>query len=875
MRHAFVCLLVFAAGLSADETFEKKLGNGLEVIVHPMHGAPLVTVMTMYKVGSANEQVGQTGITHLCEHMLFKGSKRFPAGEVNHAAEECGGYINGYTNFDEITFFQVVPKDRLGDFLDRHADAMADATFDPEEFKKEMVVVRSELEGGENNPSELLSRDLFAAAFQVHGLHWPVIGWRADVERITAEQVRAWYKTYFRPNNAVVIVVGDVDAEATFAEVEKRFAGIERGPTPPEPTPEPPQEGERRVSLRIPATAAQIQIGWHNAPTGHPDSFALEVLQNILGEGRGSRLHVALVDSGLATEAGAGNYWSKYPILFIVNATVAPGKDPAEVEVAIDRELERIQKEGPTAEETSRAIRHIARSRAFALDSTEKVASAICDFEAYSSWRHGLGFAEEASRVTPEQVKAVAQKYLVRGNRTVGMLVPVESPEGVDLRGAAGEVVRDPKVASAGAAQARKPRPPTEFTLANGVRVLFWENPSSPTVSLRVRWPGGRAREGDAPGIADLAIEMIHEGTKTHAKEAFSGLLEARGLVLSHDLRTEYAEVSTAGLAEDFEVAASLVAEALREPAFAEEGFAVVRDRVKGTLAQEPENMETTGQRALRHALFPAGHPYWQPTLDAAIASVGTLTMDRVRAFHVTVCRPKGLIVAISGALDAEAAKRVAETSFGAWAAEGDVAPLAWPEASAPAAEPIVVYLPEKSEAYGAVGLPCPIARNAPDFAAFDVMDNILGNGSVWVTRLGKTIRIANGLAYDTYSAVTATNGSGFFWAQFGSNPENVDKAMTLLREEVRKAHDEGFTEEEVAFSKSYKLGAYPRQTETSEDKTTQLCDIGWYGLGLDYVTRRAEEYRAVTKAQVDAAAKKYLDPAKLIEVIAGTYGKK
>ncbi len=879
MRFTLALTLLIAGlpvALGAEETREKTLPNGLKIIVHPMRGAPLVTVMTMYRVGSANESSGQTGITHLCEHMLFKGSKRFPDGEANREAAKCGGYVNGYTNNDRITFFHIVPRERLADFLDRHADAMESATFDPAEYRKEMVVVRSELEGDENNPSWLLDRAMFATAFQTHGLHHPVIGWRADVERITPEQVKAWYEAHFRPNNAVVIVVGDIDADSAVAEIEKRFGGIARGTTPFEPVAEPPQEGERRVTVRAPSSAPMVEMAWHNVPTGHPDSFPLEVLQEALGKGQRARLYRALVDTGLASDVWVGNFWSKYPTLFTVTAVGVPGKDPAEIEAALDREIERVRTEGIPADETARCIRQIARARALSLDSTDKVAAAIADFEAYSTWRYGLTFAEEVEKVTPARLKEVAQKYLVRDNRTVGLFLPEGKSASPDLSGSMDEIDRAPKSAASAGRAAVPAKPPVEFTLANGLRVLFWANPSSPTVALKARWPGGVANGADLPGAASIALEMLHEGTVPHDKAAFDELLEARGFTISHSLQSEYAEASTTGLSQDFETAATLFAEFLQQPRWPEEAFAVAKERAIGRMTSETDSMESTGHRAIANALFAPGHPLFAGTLDAAIAAARKLTFEGVRSFHQSRCVPKSLVLAISGSVDEATARKIAETAFGGWKSEGKAAPTVFPGPREKVEEKrIVVFVAEKSEAFGAIAIPCPLRQSDPGFPAFDVMNHILGGGDVWTTRLGVTIRVRNGLVYDTYSGVSTTLGNGYFFAQFGSNPENVDKAMALLKSEIVKIHDHGVTAEEVANAVSFKLGSWPRFTETSEQKAEELLDAAWFGLGLDSLARRPEAYRAVTKEMVDAAARRYLDPAALIEVISGSYGKK
>ncbi len=865
---AVLLLCLAAAPAPAEETREKVLDNGLTVLVRRMAGAPLVTVLTAYRVGSANELSGQTGITHILEHMLFKGSAKYPDGEVARRTEEVGGYMNGYTSTDAITFYQTVPSACLGEFLDRHADAMENATLSPEDLAKEMVVVRSELEGDEGDPAEHLRQALDATAFTAHGLSWPIIGWRHDVEHVGIDDLRAWYVRCFRPNNAIVVVVGDVDPDAALAEVEKRFAPLEAGDRPPEPTPEPPQAGERRVFVRRPAAAPLVMAAWHVPPVGHPDSFALEVAQNVLGNGRSSRLSRALVDKGLATEVSASNEWSRFPALFRVTAVAAPEADPEAVEEAVLAETYRLMEQAPSPAEVARAVRQIERASAFWLDTTEEVASALADFEVYCTHRYAFAFAAEAAKVTPERVQAVARQYFDEDNRTVGLLLPALAAAGLDLRGAAAEIDRAP-ASPAPPAAAAAAKPPQEFTLGNGLRVLVWESRTTDTVSAVLRWPGGRARDGSSPGLANLTLAMLGEGTTARDRDAWHAALEDAGYAHTQYAGAEYTEVALTGQAAGFPAALALAGEALREPRFAEETFALVRERVAGETEQEREDGRAMAHRAVAHYLFPPGHPRFRPMLEAEVESVRGLALEDVRAFHAAFGRPGAAVLAVAGAVDLETVRKAAEASFGAWPAGEPVAPLAFPAPLEDTVHGAMVLLPGLSEADCVVAVPCALRRDSPDWPTFEIANYILGYGSVFTSRLGRVVRVENGLAYDVFSDLSATLGNGYFWVEFGTAPENDVHATLLVRDVLARAVTEGFTEAEVRTAIGNRVTSLALRTETAEAKAAALADAAWFGLGADYPLRRAEEYRRVTVEAVNAAFRKYVDPRRAVDAVA------
>ncbi|HEU5310150.1 MAG TPA: pitrilysin family protein [Candidatus Eisenbacteria bacterium] len=409
----------------ASPVRETKLSNGLTVLVQPVHTAPVVSFMVWYKVGSRNENAGITGISHLLEHMMFKGTPRYGKGEIARTLQRYGASFNAGTSLDYTCYYEVLAKDRLEIAMDIEADRMVNASIPEEEHRLEMTVVRSELERNEDNPHRALYQETFAQAFQAHPYHWPTIGWRTDVEQITTEEIRDYYRLHYVPNNAIAVVVGDVPAERALDLVEKHFGGIAMGPEPPPVRiVEAPQRGERRFKLRKPGDTRYLMVSWRNPALVHPDNYALDVLSMILGHGRTSRLYRALVEGQLATEVDAGNETARDPFLLIARATVAPGATLDQVEQGLYREVERLQREPVTDAELKRAKRQVEASFVYAKDSIRSLAQQLGYFETVATYRYLETYLDHVQAVGPDEVQRAARAYLTEETRTVGLYDP-------------------------------------------------------------------------------------------------------------------------------------------------------------------------------------------------------------------------------------------------------------------------------------------------------------------------------------------------------------------------------------------------------------------------------------------------------------------
>ena len=407
---------------------EKLLPNGLKVLLKEEHKAPVVTFQIWYKVGARNEKLGTTGMSHLLEHMMFKGSKKYGPKQFSQVVQRNGGNDNAFTGKDYTAYFENFASDRIAISLDLESDRMQNLLLDPKEFLSERDVVKEERRmRTDDDPTNTMVEQMTAAAFIAHPYQWPVIGWMADINNITRDDLFEHYHRYYAPQNATIVVAGDFDTKTLLPMIEKYFGRIPRGPAVPKVgAVEPRQLGERRIIVKKQAELPAVFAGYHTPDIKHADSFALEVLQGILSSGKSSRLYKALVyEKQLALYAG-GDYdnVANDPNLFYVYAGVMPGKTTDEVEKALYAEIEKLKTAPAADEELQKAKNQIESSFIMGQDSIFYQAMLLGQFETVANWKMLETYVEHIRAVTKEDVMRVAQQYFTEDNRTVGILVP-------------------------------------------------------------------------------------------------------------------------------------------------------------------------------------------------------------------------------------------------------------------------------------------------------------------------------------------------------------------------------------------------------------------------------------------------------------------
>lgn len=423
-----------AARTYAERVREHVLDNGLTVLVLPEPRAPVVVVQVWYRCGSRNEQPGRTGLAHVLEHMMFKGTAGTGPDQYSRIIRRNGGNDNAFTSADATTYFVSIASDRLDLVLDLEADRMRNLVFDDAQFAPELQVVIEERRlRTDNNPVAVLFEQLAAAAYTAHPYQWPIIGWMNDLRQLTREDALEWYRTFYAPNNAVLVIAGDVDPDRTLAAVERTFGPVPRGaPAPVVRSIEPVQQGERRVTVRREAQLPFVALAFHVPTLRHPDAPALEVLAGLLGDGRGSRLYRRLVyERRLARSVGADyDFTSVDPGLFTVYAQPLPGQSAARLEAALLAEIADLQRVPARARELERVRNGLEAGSVFAQDSLFYQAMLLGQFEMASSWRDIDRYVPAIRAVTAEAVRRVAATYLRPENRTVAVLDPLPVPPG-------------------------------------------------------------------------------------------------------------------------------------------------------------------------------------------------------------------------------------------------------------------------------------------------------------------------------------------------------------------------------------------------------------------------------------------------------------
>jgi zinc protease len=421
-------------------TREATLDNGLRVLIQEVHTAPLASVWCWYRVGSKDEVPGLTGVSHWVEHMNFKGTTNIPRDKVKGIIEQFGGYWNGYTWIDQTTYTETATKDALDRMLFIESERMARCLYDPADCESERTVIISELQGGENDPDQLLDQELTAAAFHAHPYRHPTIGWLSDLQSMTRDDLYGYYRRHYVPNNATLVIVGDVDTEDALARAATHFAPIPAGDVQRRPlTMEPEQLGERRVTIEREGTTAYFKVGYHAPALGDEHFFPLLVLDAVLTGAKGlnlwasfrtpppqrsARLYRALVDSGLASAVQGGLVPTQQPFLYTISVTATEGTSLASVEQATLAEIERAREQEITAAELEKA-RHQLRARlVFEGDSISNIGHQLGFFETIDSWKTVPALRQRIEGVTLDQVAAAAAACLKPSNRTIGWFTP-------------------------------------------------------------------------------------------------------------------------------------------------------------------------------------------------------------------------------------------------------------------------------------------------------------------------------------------------------------------------------------------------------------------------------------------------------------------
>lgn len=868
------------------QTLKATLDNGLTILIKEMHRAPVASFWVWYRVGGRNEVPGITGISHWVEHMLFKGTATYRPGEIFRTVNKHGGSLNGFTWIDYTAYFETLPASRILLGADIEADRMANAVFDPAEVQSERTVILSEREGNENQPTFFLREEVNAAAFKAHPYGQGVIGFTSDLRQITRDDLYHHYRKYYAPNNAAVVVVGDIDADSMLAEIERRFGPVPgNAEVPAVRTSEPEQQGERRVTVRRPAPTATLLVAFHAPPAASPDTPAMLVLDAVLsggksmgfggggGMGRSSRLYRSLVATGLASSAGSSMGLTIDPYLFNISASVIPSVDPQRVEDVVTRELAHVRDEPVPDDELARAIKQLRAQFAYACESVTSQAYWLGALHTVAPGVDPDTFIDRIAAVTADDVLRVASQYLAPHRVTTGWLEPtiqtVAPAADVIPAGYRPHFISDGHPHSGGFETRSHPRLGLrEHRLPNGLRLLGHHDPTSDAAVVDMRLTAGANADAATPGLARFTGQMLARGIAHRSFAELNEELDSLGAAIGVGVGRDYVDVTAKCLKEDLARVVELLTEVVRQPTFPDEEIERVRDQSRTALRQVLNDTRAQAEHTLRTTLYPEGHPYHHRALGTE-ETLGGMRRERLAEFHRRNYRPDRAIVAVAGGVPVENAWALLERAFGDWASAEEARDIPIPPIEPPA-ERIrrSEHIAGKSQADVALGLPA-VARRDPDYDTLRMANLILGRLGM-MGRLGANVRERQGMAYYVFSSLEAGLGRGLWVAHAGVNPVNVDRAVDSIIEEVERLRRELVDEEELADAKSYQIGSLPLGLETSDAIAGIALDIAFYDLGLDYVERLPERISAITREAIRDTADRYLLTDRMAVVVVG-----
>lgn len=885
----------------AHDIAEYRLPNGLKVLLKENHSAPVVSFMVVYRVGSRNEANGYTGSTHFLEHMMFKGTRRFSPERGNGVMEtfgRIGALLNATTWLDRTNYFECVSSEYLELCIEVEADRMRNLKLRQEDRDSEMTVVRNEFERGENDPASALDKELNAIAFREHPYHWPTIGWRADVEGVSMEKMKEFYDTYYWPNNASVIIVGDFEPQATLKMIAKHFGKV---PTAPHQIPqvytfEPPQEGERRFVLKRSGDLPQLVIGYHTPEAAHEDTYALSALRAVLGDAgkRSSRLYKALMETALCTSCYSQNGEFRDPSLFELGATITDSTTFEKVEEVIYSELEKLAKEPVTEDELRRAKAANRKGTTLANSDPMSFINLLCQAEASADWRWAMDYDDKFDAVTPEDIMRVAGIYFGDDNRTVGRFIPTEREPSAQLAAAMAAVTSSNGKKKA---PAKKAAPVTKATrmeiarpktkkasfasqvvrevLPNGLTVLVLPNRGTGSVAIQgALFAGDYFSPKTQAALAGVASSMMTKGSQNYSKTQLAEITEEMGTRLGFGSDRFKSNFGTLLVSSDVPRFIPILADVVRNPLFLDDELTQTRREFTAGLTKAINSTTHRARQALMAELYPADHPFYETPYDTRIAELGMLKSEDLSRFHREMYGPASTIIAIVGDIDVEDALKLVRDNFGDWQGQPRRS-VSVPTVELPRGRKRVeIQLADKANVDIVVGHPTILSRTNDDFFGAFIANSALGGDTI-SDRLGKELRVKHGLTYGVYSGFEdVTFGAAAWKVTLSVNPSNVDQALQLVDKVVADYYKKGISKIELEDKVGDAVGSFAVQLRSSTGIAQALVRFEFMELGLEAMDRLADDFYAVTKPQVDAALRKYIHPDKLVTVLAGTLAK-
>jgi zinc protease len=875
---------------SVEGITEYKLGNGQRVLLFPDQSKQTATVNITYLVGSKFENYGETGMAHLLEHMVFKGTpkhRNIPQELTAHGARP-----NGTTWLDRTNYFETfsATDENLIWALDLEADRMVNSYIAKVELDKEFSVVRNEMESGENNPENVLRERIQSAAYLWHSYGKSTIGNRADVENVPIARLQAFYHKYYQPDNSVLTVSGKIDPEKTLKLINEKFGAIPRPNRvlPPAYTVEPTQDGERMVTLRRVGDVQVVEVAYHVPPASHQDTPPVDVLVGLLTDEPSGRLYKNLVDTKKASNQYGFNYELKDPGLVFFTAVVPKEKNLDEAKDAMVNTIEKFSAEKPTAQDVDRIKNKMLKDIDLELNSSERIGLSLSEFIAQGDWRLLFFERDELKKVTPADIVRVADKYFIPANRTLGVFMPTPTPVRAEIPALPNiaALLKDYKgsqTVSSGEAFDASPANIQKRLLTNKSGGLVMNllpkttRGQSVRAVLTLRFGSERTLKGKGTA-GDFASDMLDRGTKDKTRQQIQDELDklkAKVFFGGNALSTT-ATIETTH--DNLPAVLKLVSEMLKEPSFPADELEKLKQERVSRLEQQRSEPTSIAQNELFRYINPydKADPRYVSSVDESVADAKGVTIDDVRNFYKDFYGASNAYATVVGDFDAPAIKSLLTSEYGSWKSPQ---PFVRPESKSKTYVVLNknIETPDKANAFLLAVQPIKISMKDADYPALTMANYMMGGGFL-NSRLAARIRQKEGISYGVGSAFNAgyfdqLNGMFLIYAIYA--PQNLARLEVAYKEEIDRAVKDGFTDQEVADAKKGYLQS--RSVTLSQDNALAgtLNNYAYYGEDISFWKKMDDAISKLTTKEINDATRKYINSSQISIVKAGDFAKK
>ena len=848
--------------------------NGLRVLLKQDNTAPVATFMVTYEVGSRNEAIGYTGSTHLLEHLMFKGSRKFNTKKGNsvfQTLQSLGARMNATTWLDRTNYFAVLPSEHLETLIEIEADRMRNAYIKEEDRQSEMTVVRNEFERGQNSPSGVLDENIWATAYQAHPYHHSTIGWKEDIENVSIERLREFYDTFYWPNNATAIAIGDFTEKEALSMIKKHFGKIRKStkPIPEVYTAEPKQEGIRTITLKRAGQQGIVGVAHKTPAATHPDAPAFMVLSSILSSGKNSRFYKNITDKGLTTSVYIWDSLFRDPGLFTVYANLSPDVDHKTVEKAVVDEYEKIKKDGVSDEEVKNAQTQLIASMKFRQDGSYAIASGLNEAIASGDWTLYTTYGEKIGTVTKEDVQRIVKEYFKEDLSTIGYFIPLGAGGQNKKLATSAKDLEKMKLKHYSEEEELLSSKVVDSEPVEGIRLLTLKRGSG-VVTLTGSMLGGDIYASGNARTADMVAAMLDQGTTNMTKFEISAKLESAGARLGFFNGQARVGFSGKFLSEDTKMVFDLLADQLKNPLFAEEDLNKVKKRQVANYKRSKESTRGNATNNMLKAFYGTGHQNSPTDPDKAIEEIKKITPKNLKDFHLKNYGAGTMVIVAVGDVDHNSLESLIKEGFGGW----KKSPLKEKKETGKAnkaSDKVYVTMQDKTSTDFLVGTALGIDRYHPDYLPLYVATHTLGGN--FSARLMQTVRVKEGLTYGINSSMRGFgNGNDGYWMVGGTfSPKLLSKGESSTLREIKKWAEEGITQKELDITKSTLTGGFQVGFDSTGGLAGGILDAIIVHGDLTYLDNYPERIKAITLDEANTAISKYIFFDDLYQVAAGT----